>query len=146
MTAKLRTGITPDDFLRRSQGTLPGWFGVRVTAIAPGRLDAELDIRQEMLAPNGYLHAAAVVALADTTAGYATIAHLPEGAENFTTVELKTNFCATQIEGRLFAFATAEHAGRLTQVWDVEIVGEDDRRLALFRCTQVILWPRGEKK
>jgi hypothetical protein len=36
-----------------------------------------------MHAPNGYLHAASVILLADTCAGYATIAHLPEGAKNF---------------------------------------------------------------
>ena len=33
------------------------------------------------LAPNGFLHAASVIALADTACGFAVIAHLPAGAE-----------------------------------------------------------------
>ena len=50
---------------RRGDGRLPGLMGFRVTALAEGRLEAELDIRPDVLAPNGYLHAATVIALAD---------------------------------------------------------------------------------
>ena len=142
MAATLRTDLTPADFDARSAGHLPGWFGMRVAEIASGRLVLTMDIKPEMLAPNGFLHAASVVALADTSAGYATIAHLPAGAENFTTIELKTNFFATQKAGLLKCVATAIHAGRNTQVWDAEVTGEGGRRLALFRCTQMVLWPK----
>ena len=142
MAAILRPEASPEDFQRRAEGFLPGWFGMKVTAITPGRLEMELPIKQEMLAPNGFLHAASIVALADTAAGFATIAHLPEGSESFTTIELKTNFFSTQREGTVRCVATAIHAGRNTQVWDAEVFGDGDRRLALFRCTQMVLWPR----
>ena len=142
MAAMLRPGITPAEFDRRSEGHLPGWFGMKVAEIADGRLVLTMDIQPQMLAPNGFLHAASVVALADTSAGYATIAHLPEGAESFTTIELKTNFFSTQKTGTLTCVASAIHAGRNTQVWDAEVSGEGGRRLALFRCTQMVLWPK----
>ncbi|MBL8396040.1 MAG: PaaI family thioesterase [Candidatus Accumulibacter sp.] len=125
----------------RAPGHLPGWFGIEVLGVEPGRLNSRLSIRPEMLAPNGFLHAATVVALADTSAGYATFAHLPVGAVGFTTVELKTNFLGTLTRGVLLCAATAVHSGRTTQVWDAEVSSEDGRRLALFRCTQMILWP-----
>ena len=96
----------------------------------------------KMLAPNGFLHAATVIALADTSAGYGTIAHLPEGAEGFTTIELKTNFLGTLTKGVLLCAASAVHSGRTTQVWDAEVSSEDGRRLAVFRCTQMVLWPK----
>jgi 1,4-dihydroxy-2-naphthoyl-CoA hydrolase len=76
------------------------------------------------------------------SAGYATIAHLPVGAEGFTTIELKTNFLGTLTEGVLLCAASAVHSGRTTQVWDAEVSSEDGRRLALFRCTQMVLWPK----
>lgn len=142
MTARLRPEASPEDFTRRAEGFLPGWFGLRVTAVTLGRLEMEMPIRKEMLAPNGFLHAASVIALADTAAGFATIAHLPDGAESFTTIELKTNFFSTQREGTIRCVATAAHAGRTTQVWDAEVLGDDGRRIALFRCTQMVLWPR----
>lgn len=138
----LRPGVNTDWLNARSPGHLPGWLGMEVLAIEAGRLRASLLIRPEMLAPNGFLHAATVVALADTAAGYATFAHLPVGAEGFTTIELKTNFFGTLTEGLLLCEAMAVHCGRTTQVWDAEVSSEDGRRLALFRCTQMVLWPR----
>ena len=138
----LRPDVSVASLNARAPGHLPGWFGIEIIGVEPGRLDARLPIRPEMLAPNGFLHAATIVALADTSAGYATIARLPEGAGGFTTIELKTNFLGTLTEGLLLCTATAVHSGRLTQVWDAEVRSEDGRRLALFRCTQMVLWPK----
>jgi uncharacterized protein (TIGR00369 family) len=112
-------------------------------AIEQGLLVAELDIRPELLAPNGYLHAATVIALADTACGFGCIAHMPKGAENFTTVELKCNFLGTAREGTITAVAKPAHLGKNTQVWDAEVRRHGDGKpIALFRCTQMILWPK----
>jgi uncharacterized protein (TIGR00369 family) len=138
----LREDVDLASLNARGAGHLPGWFGLEVLALEPGRLSSQLLIRPEMLAPNGFLHAATIIALADTSAGYATVAHLPDGAQSFTTVELKSNFFGTQTEGLLLCEATAVHLGRSTQVWDAEVTGKG-KRLALFRCTQMVLWPKG---
>lgn len=139
----LRPTVTLDSLAQRGDGRLPGLFGFRPTALAEGRLDAELEIRPDLLAPNGYLHAATVIALADTACGYGCIAHLPPGAENFTTIELKTNFLGTAREGRIVCVASSVHLGSTTQVWDAVVRDPAaGRTLALFRCTQLILWPR----
>ncbi len=121
--------------------TLPGLLGVVVTEHGRGRLAARLAVRPELLAPNGYLHAATVIALADTACGLATRALLPAGSAGFTTLELKSNFLGTAREGELQTVATVAHAGRTTQVWDA-VVTSGGRTLALFRCTQSVLWPR----
>ena len=99
----------------------------------------ELPLRADHVAPNGYLHAGTVVALADTACGYGCIASLPDGASGFTTVELKTNFLRTATEGTLTCEATLAHGGRTTQVWDAT-VAHGDKTLALFRCTQLVLY------
>jgi uncharacterized protein (TIGR00369 family) len=140
----LRPGLTLDKMNARGRGRLPDLVGFRVMAFEQGLLVAELDIRPDLLAPNGYLHAAVVVALADTACGYGCIAHLPEGAENFTTVELKSNFLGTAREGTLACTAKPAHLGRTTQVWDATVARHDNGKpIALFRCTQMILWPKG---
>lgn len=130
-----------------SPGHLPGLLGLQIVEAAPERMRSRLDVRPQLLAPNGYLHAATVVGLADTTCGYGTRLHLPDGATGFTTIELKTNFLGTATEGALACTATAVHVGRTTQVWDALVAaeaadGSAGRRLALFRCTQAVLWPR----
>lgn len=127
----------------RTGYNLPGWFGMSVVGVREGWLAMEFVITPQMLAPNGYLHAASVIALADTASGYATIAHLPDGASNFTTIELKSNFLGTVTDGTLRAEARAAHQGRTTQVWDATVTHTDTgKAIALFRCTQMILWPK----
>jgi len=137
----LRPEFTLEAANRRGARFLPGLFGFRVTVISEEQLDAEIDIRPEVLAPNGYLHAATVVAIADTACGYGCIAHLPPDATNFTTIELKTNFLGTAREGTIACTARPVHLGRTTHVWDATVFRRDDRRtIALFRCTQMILY------
>ena len=122
---------------------MPGLIGLEVLEAEEGRLATRLELRDELLAPNGYLHAATVVALADTSCGYGTFVGLPEGAEGFTTVELKTNFLGSRRSGAIRCEARLAHGGRTTQVWDATVVDADGGRpLALFRCTQLILYPR----
>ena len=139
----LRTEFDLESANRRGDGRLPGLMGFRVTAVAEGRLEAELDIRPDVLAPNGYLHAATVIALADTACGYGCIAHLPAGAQNFTTIELKANFLGTARDGTIATIARPTHMGSTTQVWDAVVTRKaDGRTIALFRCTQMILYPK----
>ena len=76
------------------QGQLPGYLGVVITGVETGVLRAELPVRAELLAPNGFLHAGTVVTLADTAAGYGCFAHLPEASTGFTTLELNASFLA----------------------------------------------------
>jgi 1,4-dihydroxy-2-naphthoyl-CoA hydrolase len=82
------------------------------------------------------------VMLADTCCGYGCIANLPDGAEGFTTIELKSNHLGTALEGAIECRATPVHRGRTTQVWDATVTTPDGKTIALFRCTQMILWPR----
>jgi uncharacterized protein (TIGR00369 family) len=139
----LRAEATLEAMRERGKGRLPELVGFRVMAIEQGMLVAELDIRPELLAPNGFLHAATVIALADTACGYGCLAHLPKGADNFTTVELKSNFLGTARDGTIACVARPAHLGRTTQVWDAVVSRHaDGRPIALFRCTQMIL--RGE--
>lgn len=107
-----------------------------------GAVGARLPLGEHHLAPNGYLHAATVVALADTACGYGCVRNLPDGAVGFTTIELKSNFIGTATAGAIECAATQAHRGRTTQVWDATVADDEGRTIALFRCTQLILYPR----
>lgn len=136
----LRADVQPEQFHERQTGTLPDRYGLRVTEISEGRMHAQMELQPWMMAPNGFLHAASVIVLADSCAGYATVAHLPEGAKGFTTIELKSNFLGTAKAGVLRTECVAEHLGRTTHVWSATVFSPAGRKMALFRCTQMILW------
>lgn len=135
--------LTPDQFNQRSAGRLPGHIGVVIKHIGPGEVRAELPIKPFVIAPNGYLHAGSVVTLADTSCGCGCVANLPEGATGFTTIELKSNHLGTAREGTIDCVAKAAHTGRTTQVWDATVTHrETGKIIALFRCTQMVLYPK----
>lgn len=143
MTLQPGMDLTPETINARLPGSLPDRLGITVTAIRDGEMDARMPILPHHLAPNGYLHAASVIALADSCCGLATFVNLPEGASGFTTIELKSNHLGTATEGTLVCTATADHMGRSTHVWQTTAIHEETgRKVALFRCTQMILWPK----
>jgi uncharacterized protein (TIGR00369 family) len=130
-----------DDFVALGEGRFPGLLGIQVDLVEEGRVQMHLPLREELLAPNGYLHAGTVVGLADSACGYGCIASLPESAVGFTTVELKTNFLGTALSGTLFSESRRVHGGRTTQVWDATVSEDSGKTIALFRCTQLLLYP-----
>ena len=135
--------FTVEGFNARAPGRLPGLIGIVITGVRPGVVTSRLEVHEELLAPNGYLHAASVVAIADTSCGYATLANMPPDATGFTTIELKTNFLGTVREGAVICECTMTHAGRTTQVWDATVRDEATGKvIAVFRCTEMILYPR----
>ncbi|MDS4042540.1 MAG: PaaI family thioesterase [Candidatus Competibacter sp.] len=140
----LRSGVTVEILNERGGEYLPGYLGIEIVELAHNTLKCRMEVKKLHIAPNDFLHAASVVALADTACGYATFAHLPDGAESFTTIELKSNFLGTARDGGIVGcIATAQHLGRNTQVWDAVVTDEaTTRKIALFRCTQMILWKK----
>jgi 1,4-dihydroxy-2-naphthoyl-CoA hydrolase len=118
---------------------LPGLLGIEVYEVSAGSARARLELGDQHLAPNGYLHAGTVVSLADSACGYGCILNLPEGATGFTTIELKTNFLRSARSGTIDCEALLVHGGRTTQLWDATVTDADGRRMALFRCTQLVL-------
>jgi uncharacterized protein (TIGR00369 family) len=134
---------TPEFWNKRGAGKLPGHLGMVVTHTATREVRAELQVQEHLMAPNGFLHAGSLVTLADTCCGYGCVMHLPEQASGFTTVELKSNFVGTTRDGHVDCVATAVHLGKTTQLWDALLTHrESGRTMALFRCTQMVLYPK----
>ncbi|MRH89400.1 hotdog fold thioesterase [Nocardia sp. SYP-A9097] len=120
------------------EGRLPGNLGMTVLHATSEKVVGELRVHEGLLAPNGYLHAASVVALADTMCGIGTRLAMSEDTTGFTTAELKTNYLGTARSGVITATATPVHIGRRTQVWDATVCADNGRSIALFRCTQLM--------
>ena len=118
---------------------LPGLIGIEFDGFEDGVMRAHLELRKAHFAPNGYVHAGAVVTLADTTCGYGCMLSFPDGVTGFTTIELKTNFLRSAKEGTISSEARLVHRGRTTQLWDATIADPQGRTMALFRCTQLLL-------
>lgn len=132
----------PEKLNTKAADKLPGHLGIVVTKASKDGITAQLEIKLHHMAPNGFLHAGAVVTLADTACGNGCIVNLPEGAVGFTTIELKSNHLSTAKDGIIVCEAKPTHLGRTTQVWDAVVKHQQTgKTIALFRCTQMVLYP-----
>jgi uncharacterized protein (TIGR00369 family) len=128
---------------QRQAGFLPAELGLVWDEVGASRVRGRFRVERRHLAPNGYLHAASIIALTDSACGIGCLAGLPPGAAGFTTIELKANFLGTAREGEVACEARLVHDGRTTQVWDAEARDAGRGRvIAVFRCTQMILYPQ----
>jgi uncharacterized protein (TIGR00369 family) len=143
-TMDIRIPHTLEEWNAAGAEYLPGLLGLTFLEVEPKQVVARMTARKALGAWNGFLHAGAVVSLADTCCGYGTARSLPEGALGFTTIELKSNFFGSAREGVVVCTARPLHQGRTTQVWDAAVAAEGAvKPIALFRCTQMVLWPKG---
>ena len=134
---------TSEYFNKFGADNLPGHLGIVITKVSGSEVRSEVAVKPTLMAPNGFLHAGSIVTLADTSAGYGCVANLPQGASGFTTIELKSNHLGTTRDGTIDCFATAVHLGKTTQVWDAVVKHrESGKTIALFRCTQMVLYPK----
>ncbi len=137
-----RTGV--EDLNRANVGKLAEHLGLTITEVADGRVVGRFPVRADLVAHTGFLLAGAVLSVADLLCAYGVSTCWPEGANGFTTAEVKCNFTGTLREGEAVCTATLLHGGRTTQVWDARMEDAATGKLmAAFRCTQIILYPRG---
>ena len=138
---ELRASIPPDCLLAT--------LDITPTHVGRARARAAMTVNRQHLNQRGIAQAGALIAFADATAGWASYSALASG--RFTTLDLSANLLGAAREGdRLVADARPIHAGRTTQVFDVEITrvqvpGAAGAVIARVTCTQLILADRGLK-
>lgn len=86
-------------------------MGITLIDEGEGWLEAQMVIApQHLRSGTNALHAASMIALADSVCGFASGNVLPEGAKGYTTIELKSNFLGTANEGTLIG-------GQMRNIW-----------------------------
>jgi 1,4-dihydroxy-2-naphthoyl-CoA hydrolase len=116
-------------------------LGIELTSVEPGRVVAEMPVREELCTSPAVLHGGAIMAFADTLGAVGTIVNLPPGAGT-TTIESKTNFVAPALLGtRVRGEAIPIHRGKRTQIWQTRITTPEGKLVALVTQTQMVLAP-----
>ncbi len=121
------------------QPLFPGLMGVRLTALAPDRVAAEMTVRPDLCTAGGTLHGGAYMAFADTLGAVGTMLNLGQG-QRTTTTDSSTKFIAGAKAGTVVTGeSVALHRGRSTQVWQTTIRNDQGKLCALVTQTQLIL-------
>ncbi len=117
----------------------PGLMGVRLTALAPDRVVAEMEVRPDLCTAGGILHGGAYMAFADTLGAVGTLVNLTEGKRT-TTTDSSTKFIAGARAGStVTGTSVALHRGRTTMVWQTTVTNADGKLCAVVTQTQLVL-------
>jgi uncharacterized protein (TIGR00369 family) len=122
------------------QEGLPAFLGARIVEVAPGRLVAELAVRDELLTPFGTLHGGVLAALVDHVLGVVLYPLIPRGAWAATT-EFKLNYLAPVREGTLRAEANVLTLSRRTAVVRADVTNGEEL-VGAAQGTLLIVVPR----
>jgi uncharacterized protein (TIGR00369 family) len=117
----------------------PGLMGVRLTALSPERVLAEMVVRPDLCTAGGILHGGAYMAFADTLGAVGTFIQLAAG-QRTTTTDSSTKFMAGAKQGTVVTGeSVALHRGRTTQVWQTSIRNADGKLCAVVTQTQLVM-------
>ncbi len=113
-------------------------LGARIAHIAPGRVHIVLPSRPEVTQQDGYFHAGATSAIADSAGGYAAFTLFPENT-SVLTVEYKINLLAPAVGDHIEAPGTVLKSGRTLTVCRLEVFGVQGRQRSLVATGQQTL-------
>ncbi|MGW1105354.1 PaaI family thioesterase [Streptomyces sp. NPDC002540] len=117
---------------------LMGYLGARMTRIGSGRVHITLPSRPEVTQQNGYFHAGATSAIADSAGGYAAFTLFPENTDVLT-VEYKINLLAPAVGDHIEAVGTVLKSGRTLTMCQLEVFGVQDGQRKLVANGQQTL-------
>lgn len=130
-------------FAENSKDRLPGTLGMVLEEITPDRVVISMPVTPRLHQPHGVLHGGASVALAETAASTGAMVNCPPGMIALGQ-EINANHLRPKRDGTLRAVAVPVHIGRSSQVWSVEIRGEDGKLVCVSRCTLAVVPAPGD--
>ena len=113
-------------------------LGAGLLAVRPGEVEIAVPFRDDLTQQHGYLHAAAVTAVADSACGYAALTLMEPGREVLS-VEFKVNLLAPAAGERFVAVGRVLRPGRTLTVCAGEVHAERGGERALIAVIQATM-------
>ncbi len=120
------------------------FIGFRITNVAEGRIEGELDIQDYHKQNKGFVHGGVTATLADTVIGLAAVTLVPKGY-HVVTVELKVSYLNPGLGGKLTAKGWVMKQGNLLNFCEAEVFSIIDNAepllIAKASATMAIIKP-----
>lgn len=120
-------------------------LGARLARVAPGEVEVELPVSDDLVQQHGFVHAGALATVADSACGYAALSLMPAGTAVLS-VEFKINLLAPAAGDRVLARGRVIRAGRTVTVCWGEVTayaGGSERLVATMVGTMMTVRDRG---
>jgi len=136
MATLWRTDATLEVMRERCRNTLAEYLGIESTELGADYLTGTMRVDHRTCQPMRLLHGGASVALAETLGSLAANAANRDPERHFVGQEINANHLRPVPEGGLvIGTARPFHIGASSQVWGIELVNEQAKRICVARIT-----------
>ena len=138
--------LTPEDLAvwlnERFDGTLMEHMGIQMVEVGPQRAIAEMKVRSGVKTMTGYVHAGAMISLADTAATFVAVAAIKGSyleLERFpVAIGISSQIVSNTQEGVIRAESVVNHGGRTLVVVETRVTSGEGRLLAIVNSTHFV--------
>jgi uncharacterized protein (TIGR00369 family) len=125
--------------LNARRGGFERTIGLVFTRIAPDEIVCEVPVGPHLTQPYGLVHGGVYASIIETVASVGAALDAMTRGQTAVGLENTTSFLNAVRGGTLVGIATPLHRGRRTQVWQVEIRGDDGKLAATGRVRMLCL-------
>ena len=113
-------------------------IGAHLVSVSPGRVEIELEYREDLTQQDGYLHGAITTSIVDSACGYAAHSLMPADSDVLT-VEYKVNFLAPARGSKFIATGQVVKAGKTLTLCTGEVNALQDGNRILVAVMQATM-------
>lgn len=111
---------------------------MEVLKVESGYVKMKMPVSDKVKKPFGYLHGGATMALGETACSIGA-AHMVDTDKVIPVgLEMNTNHIRSATDGYVYAIAELIHGGRSTQVWNINLVDDQDKLISVMRGTMML--------
>lgn len=114
------------------------FLAIKTIRVAADEVVLHLDVTTKHHQPYGVLHGGVSALLAETAASMGGNFLVPEG-KVCVGLDISTKHLASHQTGRLITRATPVHVGGRTQVWEIMICDETNRKISFSTCSLFVI-------
>ena len=120
-------------------------LSMKISDVGLGFSELEVDLAQKHLQPFGFVHGGVFASIIDAAAFWSLFYEIEDQDTGVTTVDLKLNYLAPAVSGKLMAKGRQIKLGRTLGYADAEVTDSEGRILAHGSSTVILLPGQGLK-
>lgn len=128
-----------EEVQQRGLNTMVDHLGIEITELGPDFLKGTMPVDHRTVQPMRILHGGASVALAETLGSLAANLVVDSSKKYCVGLDINANHIRAAKKGIVTGTAKPLHLGGSTQVWQIEIVDENERLVCMSRLTMAVL-------
>lgn len=134
-----KSEITFEKITKIRENTMVGHLGIEFTEIGDDYLKGKMPVNHKTIQPYGIMHGGASCVLAETLGSVGATYTVDMNKQVTVGLSINTNHIRMIREGFVYGTARPLHIGRSTQIWEIDIINDEEALISLSRLTLAVI-------